>query len=48
VLILSLSKPRIGGEKSAGKISKLKSLETPVVYIIGELERVTGVCKEGL
>jgi hypothetical protein len=45
---ISPSKPRIGGEKSAGKLPKLKFLETLVVCIIGELETTTGVCKEGL
>jgi hypothetical protein len=45
---LSPSKPRIGGEKSAGKLPKFKFLETPTVCIIGESETVTGVCKEGL
>jgi len=45
---LSPSKPRIRGEKSAGKLPKFKFLETPAICIIGESETVTGVCKEGL
>ena len=42
---LSPSKPRIGGEKSAGKLPKLKFLETPAICIIGESEPTTRVCK---
>jgi hypothetical protein len=45
---ISPSKPRIGGDKSIGKLPKNKFLETPTVCIIGELETVTGVSKEGL
>jgi hypothetical protein len=33
---ISPYKPRIGGEKSAGKLPKLKFLEIPAVCIIGE------------
>jgi hypothetical protein len=45
---ISPSKPRLGGEKSTGKLPKFKFLETPTDGIIGELEAATGVFKEGL
>jgi hypothetical protein len=48
VLKISPSNPRIGGEKSTGKLPKFKFLETPAVCIIGESETVIGVCREGL
>jgi len=45
---LSPSKPRMGGEKSTGKLPKFKFLETLAVCIIEESETIVGVCKEGL
>jgi hypothetical protein len=45
---ISTCKPRLGGEKSTGKLPKFKILETPTDGRIGELEAVNGVFKEGL
>jgi hypothetical protein len=42
---ISPSNPRLGGEKSTGKLPKFKFLETPADGIMGELEATTGVFK---